>query len=168
MVEAFFFAADFDGGVEEVELLAGGIVGEAEDAEADEAYGLFEGDFGEEGLGHGLKFFFDAGGAGEGALAGEGGEVFPAELEAPAGGETAVGAEAAGDFFDEFEEDVFDARAGAFVVEEGVFAGEGFFADVEFDFAGVVAEGEGLEMGGAVCADDAWEEGEGEVPVRCR
>ena len=51
----------------------------------------------------------------------------------------------------------------AFVMQEGVFAGEGLFADVEFDFARVVAEGKGAQMGGVVRADDALQEGERRV-----
>ncbi len=161
--ELFAPGAGFDGQIEEIELAGGIGFDEVGDAEADKADGLFEGNFLEEGGGHGLEIFFDAGGAGKGALAGQGGEVLPTDLEASGGGEAAVGAEAAGDIFDEFEEGVVKEVAGAFVTEEGVFAGDGFFADIEFDFARIVAEGEAAQVGGAVGADDAFEQGGGGV-----
>jgi hypothetical protein len=105
---------------------------------------------------------------GKGALAGEGFEVLPADLEAAAGGAAAVGAQAPGDVFDESEEDVVERGAGFFVVEKGVFAGDGFLADVEFDVAGILAEGQRAQVGGAVGTDDALEQGERRVLERRR
>lgn len=98
--ELFAAGAGFDGQVEEIELAGGVGFDEVGDAEADEADGLFEGDFLEEGGGHGLEVIFHASGAGKRTLTGEGAEIFPAKLEAPGGRQASVGTQAAGDIPD--------------------------------------------------------------------
>ena len=139
-VELLFFRAGFDGEVEEVELAVLVVLGQARDAEADEADGLLEDDVAEEGLGGRQQILLETRGARKRTLAGEGLEILPADLEAAAGGEASVGAQPPGDVLDELEQDVVEGRAGFLVVEEGVLAGDGFLADVEFDVARILAQ----------------------------
>ena len=150
--------------VEQVQLArAREVLAEGADAEADQAHGMGEFDGTEEVEGHRAEVFLQVRGTAEGALARQGVEALPAELEAAEAGQAPVGAQARGHVVDQVAQRVFEDLPGGFVLQEGVFAGNRLFADVELDLARVLAEGERPKVGGAVGAGDVPQEGLGGV-----
>jgi len=113
--------------------------GDADEADGREGFG---GPNVEEGVGGFEEMVGAVGGGGEGFGAGDGLEVSEADFEVDAAGEEVVFAEAGGDVFGLFDEDVAEVFRVADVCVEGLFVADGFGFGVGSDFAGVDAVGE--------------------------